>query len=42
MTIPDQYQIWFPDRVREMLGLNDIGMFPLNITGWLVAGEYIR
>ena len=25
--------IWFPDRVREMLGLDD--------TGWLVANEYI-
>ena len=33
MTIPGQYQIWFPDRVREMLGLDD--------TGWLAAGEYI-
>ena len=33
MTVPDQYNIWFPYRVREMLGLDD--------TGWLAAGEYI-
>ena len=32
MTIPDQYQIWFPDRIREIFGLDD--------TGWLDAGEY--
>ena len=33
MTIPDKYQILFPDCVSEMLGLDD--------TGWLAAGKYI-
>ena len=33
MTVPDQYHMWFPDRVREMLGLDD--------TRWLAEGEYI-
>ena len=33
MTVADQYHIWLPDRVREILGLYD--------TEWLSAGEYI-
>ena len=33
MTIPERYQIWFPDRVREMFGLDD--------KGWLADGEYM-
>ena len=32
MTIPEEYQIWFPDRVLEMFGLDD--------RGWLTAGDY--
>ena len=32
MSIPDTYQIWFPDRVRSMLGLDD--------ENWIAAGGY--
>ena len=31
MTIPDEYKVLFPDQIREMLGLDDVG--------WL-AGDY--
>ena len=32
MIIPQEYEIWFPDRVLEMFGLDD--------RGWLSAGDY--
>ena len=33
MTVPAEYEIWLPDTVKEILGIDD--------EGWLTTGEYV-
>lgn len=33
LTVPADYQIWLPDPVKKILGVND--------EGWLITGEYV-